>query len=67
MELEKGMWVKIYEDPITGIKIEGKAKLIKEHQPDCGDGISYWLVQFEGLGEPEVLRAINIENCEEIN
>ncbi len=64
MKLEKGTFVNVWEDPLSGIKLEGEAKLIEEYRPDEGDGLSLWVVQFEGVGEPEVLRTISLENCE---
>lgn len=38
----------IYSDPITRLKPEGEARLLKMSIPDQGDGLEYWEVRFEG-------------------
>ncbi len=53
----KGQRVTIYEDPITQLKPEGDATLVREYRPDTGDGLSMWEVQFDGEDE-FVLRTI---------
>ena len=47
MTFIKGMTVIIYQDPLTQLKREGKAKLIRQERPDVGDGLEMWIVRFE--------------------
>jgi hypothetical protein len=61
--LQKGLKVAVFEDPITGRKLEGMAKLYREFTPDCGDGLSVWQVCFEGDCGAAYLRTINLANC----
>jgi len=56
--LQKGMVVNIFHDPLTRRQIEGSAKLIREHRPDAGDGLSMWEVEFYDDPLCTFLRAI---------
>ena len=45
--MEKGDIVTVYRDPVSRECPEGKAKLIKEINPDMGPGaLSFWRVHF---------------------
>ena len=60
-KLVRGMYVNVYEDPITCEKLEGRAKLIRPSEL----AVTYtprWIVQFAGE-TAEYERAINPEKC----
>lgn len=45
--MQKGDIVTVYRDPVSRECPEGKAKLIKEINPNMGPaGLSYWRVRF---------------------
>lgn len=62
-----GQLVKVYQDPITCIKPEGTATLVKYEGPNNksegdNDPFYYWSVHF--LGDDSICyRLININNC----
>lgn len=65
MRLAKGRIVTIYDDPITCQQREGRARLVREHRPDEGDGLSLWLVKFVGYDcDPVCLRTVNAQHAE---
>lgn len=45
--LKTGDVVSIFEDPHTGQKLEGKAKLIKHIPSPENDGLEFWMVKFD--------------------
>jgi hypothetical protein len=53
----------IYQDPITKQDKEGVAELLEEVLPDAGDGLSLWIVTFDG--EMEVQRTVDASDIEE--
>ena len=48
--MKKNDVVKIFQLPMSREDFEGEAKLVREHRPDVGDGLSMWEVEF--LDEP---------------
>jgi len=44
-EMKTGMVVKVFEDPITCERLEGKAKLLKKHYT-YAPGQEFWTVKF---------------------
>jgi hypothetical protein len=63
--IERGATVNIYQDPISGEKLEGKARLIRQTHEDTGDGLSIWLVAFldEQGAFNEFSRTVNAANA----
>jgi len=61
-KLEEGTVVRVYQDPLTGVKLEGMARLVEQIHPDTGNGISVWKVVFTSETQP-YRRTINIENA----
>ena len=49
--MRKGDKVRVYQKPLTSEDFEGVAALVEQVRPDDGDGLSIWLVQFEGEEE----------------
>lgn len=71
IDLAAGDVVKVYEDPMTCEKLEGKAELLERLDPDPADGWNEtWKVRFtedakgnpDGL-DPDVERKINLGHC----
>ena len=60
--MKPGDKVKIYQDPITKLDLEGLATLVEEYRPDVGDGRSMWTVIFKDDPGREYLRTIYQEN-----
>ena len=60
MELKKGQRITIYAYPLTKLKPEGEAVLLKRIRPDDGDGLETWLVEF--VSEPGELYHRTISN-----
>jgi uncharacterized protein YpmB len=63
--MEKGQVVTVYQDPITEVYPEGKAKLIRRLE-DCGlardKGVEFWEVAFlEDEGEETYNRFIKVK------
>ena len=56
------MKAKVYYDPITRQEEEGIAELLEEVRPDYGDGLSMWIVTFDG--EMEAQRTIDARDIE---
>ena len=56
------MKAKVYYDPITRQEEEGIAELLEEVRPDHGDGLSMWIVTFDG--EMEVQRTVDARDIE---
>ena len=46
--MNRGMKVKVYEDPVSKLKLEGVATLIYSGQAIEHDGLKYWYVRFIG-------------------
>lgn len=44
--MKKGDVVEIYKDPMTMMKLEGKAKLLSFIKPIPDFGLEYWRVKF---------------------
>ena len=65
MEDLRGL-VDIFHDPVTGKKLEGRAKLVECVRPDTGDGLALWLVEF--LDEPgaQYQRTVNMANANRV-
>jgi len=61
-KLEEGTVVRVFQDPLTGVKLEGMARLVEQIHSDTGDGISVWEVVFTSETQP-YRRTINIENA----
>jgi len=59
---ESGQTVNIYQKPLTGEKYEGRAMLVEQYRPDEGDGLSMWIVQFDG-DDGTYLRTVNEANA----
>ena len=63
--LKPGMKVKIYQRPVARADFEGEATLISEYRPDNGDGLSLWIVNFDGDYPDETyVRAIFVDDDE---
>ena len=63
--LKPGQTVTIYEDPITQLKPEGKATIIK-FEGSLGDGLAQYYVHF--VGDPRGLHVLRlIEDAEDIS
>lgn len=61
-KLQRGMYVDVYQDPITCKHLEGRAKLIKPAGEICVTYTPRWEVKFPG-DEGIYERAINPEKC----
>lgn len=46
--MQPGDIVTIYQDPVTQCNPEGQAKLVRLLMSDNGDGMSRWVVRFQG-------------------
>jgi hypothetical protein len=61
--ITKRQKVTIYDDPITGNRPEGRATLIEQTHEDTGDGLSIWLVEFDGAPGHQYQRTVNEVNA----
>ena len=59
MKLTRGMTVIIYQDPLTQLKREGKAQLVRQERIDDGDGLEMWTIRFEDEPRELYLRTIS--------
>ena len=58
-KLEAGMMVNVYQDPVSCLDLEGRAKLVRPHEEISVTYAPRWWVQFPGEDEQLVERAIN--------
>ena len=61
--LKAGQVVRVFDNPITGDGLEGKAQLIEQSHHDDGDGLSIWFVEFLDAPEKQFQRAVNEANA----
>ena len=55
----RGAITTIYKDPLTKLKPEGEAKLVKRLRADVGDGLEMWEVRFTNEPGATYLRTIS--------
>lgn len=61
--LKPGTVVNIYQEPITGTRFEGKARLRERYRDDKEDNLSLWWVEFVDEPGQQYLRTVNTANA----